>query len=123
MISGFDANKLLRLGKGVDERFEFPRGTELIARAADEELGLRALAQKFEIVGAVFGSDSDGDGGQAEGDERADAVVGVGGAQSDGGAEGKAGEDYWKGEFVFEPVEGGAHVFDFSDAAGVLAFA
>ena len=26
-------------------------------------------------------------------------------------------------EFAFEPIEGGAHVFDFADAAGVFAFA
>ena len=119
MISGFDADELLRVGKGVDERFKFTGRAELIARAADEQLGFRALAQKFEIVDAVF----NGDGGQAERDERADSVVRIGGAQSDGGSEGKAGEDYRKRELAFEPIEGGAHVFDFADAVGMLAFA
>jgi len=121
MISGFDANQLFRIGEGANKRFEFTQGAELIARAADEELGFRALAQKFEIVDAVFGSDSNG--GQAESDERADAVVRIGGAQSDGGSEGEAGEDYGQRELAFEPIEGGAHVFDFPDAVGVLAFA
>src|SRR5450759_968760 len=119
MISGFDADELLRIGEGADEYFEFTHGAELIARAADEQLGFRALTQKFEIVEAVFNRD----GGQAEGDERANAVVGIGGAQSDGGSEGKAGEDYGERELAFEPIEGGAHVFDFADAVGVLAFA
>ncbi len=119
MISGLDANQLLRIGEGADERFEFTGGAELIARAADEELGFRAPAQKFEIVDAVFS----GNGGQAEGNERADSVVSIGGAQSDGGSEGKAGEDYGERELAFEPIERGAHVFDFPDAVGVLAFA
>ena len=54
VISGFDADQLLRIGEGVDERFEFTRGTELVARSADEKFGLRARAQEFEIVDAVF---------------------------------------------------------------------
>src|SRR6266851_2233544 len=119
MISGFDADQLLGVGEGVDERFEFSGGTEVIARATNEKFRLRARTQEFEIIDAAFDRDS----GQAEGDECADSVVRISGAQSDGGAEGKAGEDYWKGEFVFEPVEGDAHVFDFADTAGVLAFA
>src|SRR5208282_4288016 len=82
VISGFDADELLRLREGVDERFEFTRGAELIARSADEEFRLGARAQEFEIVDAVFSAASDGDGGQAEGDERAYTGVGVGGAQS-----------------------------------------
>src|SRR5882762_8639649 len=71
VISGFNADQLLRIGEAVDERFEFAWRAKLIPRAADEEFGLGASAQKFEIVEAAF----DGDGGQAEGDERADAVV------------------------------------------------
>jgi hypothetical protein len=118
MISGFDADEFLGVDEGANERFEFPRGAKLIARAADEELGLRALAQKFEIVEAVF----NGDGGQAEGNERSDSVVRVCGTQSDGGSEGKAGENYREHKLAFEPIEGGTHVFDFPDAVGVLAF-
>jgi acetylornithine deacetylase len=123
VISGFDADQFLGVGESVDERFEFSGGTELIARAADEEFGLGAFAQEFEIVGAVFIAVWDGDGGQAESDERAYTVVGIGGTQSDGGAERKTGEDDGQRELAFEPVEGGAHVFDFADAACVLAFA
>jgi len=119
VISGFDADQLLRIGEGVDERFEFAGGAELIARAADEEFRLGASAQKFEIVDPAF----DGDGGQAEGDERADAVVRIGGARSNSSAERKAGEDDGQRELMFQPVEGGAHVFDFADAICVLAFA
>jgi len=119
MISGFDADQLLGVGEGVDQRFEFSWGTEVIARATNEKFRLRARTQEFEIIDAAF----DGDGGQAEGDECADSVVGVGGTQSDGGAERKAGEDDRQRELAFEPVEGGAHVFNFSDAAGVFAFA
>jgi len=119
VISGFDANQLLGLGKGVDQRFEFTHGPELIARSADEELGLGARAQEFEVVDAIF----DSDGGQAEGDERGYTVIGVCGAQSYGGAERKTGEDDGQREFTFEPVEGGPDVFDFSDAVCVLALA
>ena len=123
MISSFDADQLLRISEGVDERFEFPWGTKLIARSADKEFWLCALAQEFEIVDAVLSADSDGDSRQAERDERVDTVIGIGGAQADGGAERKTGEDDRERELVFEPVEGGADVFDFPDAAGVLAFA
>jgi hypothetical protein len=119
VISGFDANQLLWISKSIDERFEFAGRTELIARAADEKFRLRRSAQEIEIVGAVFFRKD----GQAERDERADSVVGAGSAQSDGGAERKAGEDYRKREFTFEPVKGGAHIFDFADAIRVLAFA
>src|SRR5258707_11215920 len=83
VISGFDADQLLRIGEGVDERFEFAGGGELIARAADEEFWLGASAEKFEIVDPAF----DGDGGQAQGHERADAVVRIGGARSNSSAE------------------------------------
>src|SRR6266849_472506 len=82
MISGFDADQLLRVREGIDQRFEFSSGTEVVARATNEKFRLRARTQEFEIIDAAF----DGDGGQAEGDECADAVVGVGRAQSDGGA-------------------------------------
>src|ERR1700674_3801206 len=90
----------------------------MIARSADEEFRLSASTQKFEIVDAAF----DRDGGKAEGDERAHAVVRISRARSDGGAKGKTGEDDGQREFVFEPVEGGAHVFDFANAVCVLAF-
>ena len=95
----------------------------MIARSADEEFGLGALAQEFEIVNTLFIAICYGDGGQAQGDERAYTGVGVGGAQSYGGAERKAGEDHGQREFAFEPIEGNAHVFDFADAVGVFAFA
>src|SRR5207253_8707507 len=118
VISGFDADKLFGIGEGVDEGFEFTGGAELIARAADEEFRLGASAQKFEIVDAAFDRNS----GQAERDERADAVIVVGGARSDGGSERKTGEDDGQRELMFQPVDGSTHVFDFVDAAGVLAF-
>ena len=79
--------------------------------------------QKFEIVDAALFSAFDGNSGQPKGNERADPVVGIGRAQSDRGAERKAGEDDGQRAFAFEPVERGAHIFDFSDAAGMLAFA
>ena len=37
--------------------------------------------------------------------------------------EGEAGEHYGQRKLAFEPIKGGAHVFDFPDAAGVLALA
>ena len=128
MISGFDADQLLGVGEGVDEGFEFTGGGKLIARAADEQFGFRALAQEFEIVDAVFCAAfecaaCDGDDGQAEGDEGADVAVAKRGAQSDSGSEREAGEDDGQGEFTLEPIESGSHIFDFADAAGVLALA
>ncbi len=91
----------------------------MIARSAYEELRLDALPQEFEIVDTVF----DSDGGQTKGDECAYTIVSVASAQAYGGSERKAGEDYGQREFALEPVEGGAHVFDFTDAVCVLAFA
>ena len=40
-----------------------------------------------------------------------------------GGAERKTGKDDGQREFMFQPVEGGANIFDFANAASVLAFA
>jgi hypothetical protein len=118
MISGFDADQFLWLGESADQRFEFSRGAELVARSADEKFGLGAAAQKFEIVDAVFNRD----GREAEGNESADSVVGMGGSYADGCSERKAGEEEGKREFAFQPIEGGTHIFDFSDATGVLTF-
>jgi hypothetical protein len=64
VISGVNADQFLGVGESVNERFELSGGTELIARAADEEFGLEALAQEFEIVDAVFNSICDGDCGR-----------------------------------------------------------
>ena len=122
MVSGVDAGQFLGLGKGVNQRFEFSGGTKLVARSADEELWFGARSQELEIVDAIVFTIGDSDGGQAEGNERADSIVVIRGSQSDGGSEGKTGKDYGKLEFLFQPVEGGAHIFDFSHAVGVLAF-
>src|ERR1700682_4787274 len=46
VISGIDPYQLFRVGEGVDERFEFTGGTELVARSADEEFRFGASAQK-----------------------------------------------------------------------------
>src|SRR5271165_4953604 len=71
VIPGCDANQLLGIGESIYQRFEFTRRTKLIARAADKDLGLMTSAQEFKIIEAVF----DGNGGQAESNKRADAVI------------------------------------------------
>src|SRR5277367_2148811 len=119
MISGFDADQFCWLGERVHERLEFSRRTVLVARSADEELGLDAIAQEREIVNAPI----DRDCGKAEGDQCGDSRVGVGSAQSYCGSEGKTGEYDRKRVFVLHPVEGGAHVFDFASAVRVFSFA
>ena len=119
VISRFDADQFLRIGEGVDERFEFTGRAELIARSADEEFGFGTRAQKFEIVDAIF----HGNRGQSQGDEGADASVIVSGAQSNPGAEGKTRKDDGQRELGFEPCERRAHVIDFADAVGVFAIA
>jgi len=122
VIGRFDANQLLRLGEGVDQGFEFSGRGELIARTADEKLGLGGSAQEIVIVDAIVFSICNGDGGQSQGDEGGDAIVVIGGAEADGGSEGKSGEDDGEREFGLDPIESGADVFDFADAVGVHAF-
>ena len=119
VVSAFDPDQFLRIRESFDQRFESTGGTELITRSADKKFWFRACTEEFEIIDAVFY----GDGRQAESDERRYPPVGMDGAQSYGGSKGKSGKDNRELEFVFEPVEGGAYIFDFADPVGVLAFA
>ena len=119
MIARFNANQLFRLHECSNERFELSWWTKLIARSAHKELGLGAIAEKPEIVDAVF----DGHNRQTKGNERADAVVGISGAQSHRSAERKSREDDWQREFMRDPVKSSVHILDFAFAASVLAFA
>jgi len=119
VVSRFDADQILGVGESLDQRFEFSGRRELVPRSANEEFRLRALAEEIEIIGAIF----DRYGGQAEGDQRADSVVAIGGPQSHGGSEGKSGEDYRERELLCQPIETCAHIFYFRDAIGVFTFA
>jgi hypothetical protein len=119
VVSAFDANEFFRLRESADERFKFSGGTELIARSADEKFRLDAIAEKLEIIRALFDRHS----GQAKCDERADTVIGISGAHSHRGPERKTGNDDWQREFVLDPVKSSAYIPDFAFAASVLTFA
>src|SRR6266536_424119 len=119
MIARFDADKFLRIGERLNQRFQFSGRAKLVARSADEKFRLGARAQELEIINEAF----EGQRGQAEYDERPNAIVGIGGAESDSGAERESGKEHGQSEFMLEPVEGRADVFDFAEAACVLAFA
>jgi hypothetical protein len=106
MIGGVNDDKLLGVGQGGELRFEQGFRAKAVAIATDEELGLGAGGEEIEVVVAAL----DGGDGSADSNKGADARVGAGNPQSDGSAEGEAGEDEREMEFVVEPVEGGAHV-------------
>jgi hypothetical protein len=123
VVARFDADQFFGFGEGVDQRLEFSRRGELIARTTHEKLGLGGSAEEIEVVDAIVFSICDGDGGQSQGNEGGDAIVGIGGAEADGGSEGKSRKDDGEREFGLDPIESGADVFDFADAVGVLALA
>src|SRR5215470_9872857 len=108
MISGLDPDKFLWLGKAADERFEPARRRELVARSADEELRLCAVTQKVEVVRAIFNRR----GRQTQSNQACHARVVVGGAQANGGSEGKSREDHRQSELVFEPIQAHTNIFD-----------
>src|SRR5262249_19044222 len=88
MISAFDHDQLLRLGGHLDESSQALLGAELVARTADEQLGLGAIAQELVGIGATLDRHR-----RAQRDKPGHAIVVTGGAQSGGGAEGKSAED------------------------------
>ena len=121
MISGFDADQLFGFRESIHEGFEFSGGRNWSRAPLTKSLG---FARRGGIRNRSCGlSNWRVGGGQAQGDQCGNAVVGIGGAQANGGSERKSGENDGEREFAFQPVERGADVFDFANAVGVLAFA
>ena len=76
MVSTFDHNQLLWFRNRSDQGFELRSWTELIARAADEQLRPRAFAQEVECVYArLFRVGGNGSNRNANSDERVNAIV------------------------------------------------
>ncbi len=119
MVARFDADESLWIGEGFDESFKLSGRAKLVARSADEKFWLGTRAQELEIINAAFNLDR----GQAECYERSNTVVGKRGPQSDSRAERESGKEHRQREFILEPVERRANVFDLAEAACVLAFA
>ena len=89
-----------------------------IASAADEQLGLRTIVEKFVAVAAAFRGDR-----QPEGNQPRHARITAADAQADPRAKRKPREENGAMEFAVEPVERRAHVILFAAAFVMRAFA
>ena len=115
MVAG-NEDQFLRIGGLGDDCLQSLVWTVLIVIAADEQLGLPAVAQKRIGVQTAFGLDRCTDR-----DQGLDIRIGTGGAQSGCRAKGKSCEDDGQSELVLQPSERGLHVGDLAASLIVLA--
>src|ERR1700722_10476596 len=124
MISGFNNDQLLRLRRRGHQRFQFCAWPELIASAANEKLGLRAIAQEVIGINArLFAAAGDRDYRGSHSDQRFHPWVRAGRAQADRRAKGKACEDKRETKFSVQPIERSAEVLDFAVSVIMLTLA
>ena len=119
MIGSLDQHQLARLWKRVHQSLQLCPRAELIARAADEKLGLGTRLEKRKIVSSLV----DRGHWDAEADEGPDARIRAGNRQTDGSAEGKSGKDQRQAELAIQPVERSADIIPFPASVVVLALA
>jgi hypothetical protein len=113
-----DPDELLWLSGKVDGSFDGGHGAELIVIAADEELGLEAVAQEIVLVSTAFRLN-----GKPQSNEAGDAGVSATGAEADVRTERESGEKDGEVELAVEPVESGAYVVLLAAAVVMGAFA
>ena len=124
MVSAFNQHQFLRLGNRCNQSFQLRPRTKLIARAADEQLWLHAVAQEIKIVGArLFRIGGDRNRWNSHSNRRLHSSIRTRGAQPNRGAEGESRKQQRQVELRIQPVESGAHVFDFRVAVIVFALA
>ena len=119
MVGAFKNHQFRGFGQSRDECLQTRSGTELVAGAADEELGFGAGFQEIVVVGAVV----DRGDGSAKADDGVHPRIRASRAQPHSSSEGKPGKDQWKMEFAIQPVESGANIVDFAGAVVVLTVA
>jgi len=118
VIGAGDEDELFGIAGAGDDGFDLGARAELVARAADEELGLRATGEEAEVVIAAFSVD-----GKSQSNEAGDARVATTYLEADPGAEGESGEKDGAMELLVEPVESGANVVLLAAAEVVGALA
>ncbi len=124
MVSAFNQHQFLRLGNRRNQSLQLRPRAKLIARSADEQLRLGAIAQEVECVHARrFRIGSDRNRRNTHADQRLHASIRTRGAQPDRRAERESCEQQRQVELRVQPVESGAHIFDFAVAVIVLAMA
>ena len=124
MISAFNQHEFLRLGNRRNQRLQLRPRTKLIARAADEQLRLGAVVQEIKRIHArSLRIGSDRNRRNAHTDQRLHASIRTCRAQPDRRAERESCEQQRQVELRVQPVESGAHIFDFAVAVIVLAMA
>lgn len=117
MVGVRNKNQLFRFRGCGDDIAKLVRGRELVATAAEEELGDRAGRKHgITIVAALSFSR------KTEGSEAANLGVAAAGGKPHGCSKGETGDDDGLVVVQGEPVQGRFHVFGFS-AAVMLAFA
>src|SRR5215469_5158716 len=119
MVGAVDDDQFLRLGRAALQLFEQGTLRELIAAAADEQLRFRAPAKEIEIVGTLVNRSHR----NPQPNQPPDSIVRTSRFEAHSGAEREPGKDQGKVKFLSEPIEGGAHIIDFSAAAVVLPLA
>src|SRR5579862_7003659 len=121
MICPFNHYQLFRLGKRRHQSFQLRSRTKLIARAADEQFWLRAIAQEFVGINAWLLRIRDhGSDRRAHANGSAHAAVPARSPQSYRRAKGKSRKDQRKMKLRIEPVERRAHVIHL--AVSVIVF-
>ena len=114
VIAG-NEHQFLRIGGLGNDCLQSLVWTVLIVIAADEQLGLPAVAQKRVGVQTAFGLNWCTDR-----DQGLNIRIGTGGAQSGGSPKGKACEDDGQLELVLQPSERSMHVGDLTASLIVL---
>src|ERR1700730_2211007 len=119
VVGAGNQNQLLRVRKRHHQPLQLCRRAELVAIAADEQLGLATRANETEVIGAIVNRRNR----QAESDHGFDPGIRARGPQSHPRTKGKSGEDQRKVEFAIQPVQCRERVMLFTAAVVVLALA
>src|SRR5436305_11282548 len=117
MSCALHEDDLLRLARFGKDFVQLLLRTELILAAADEQLRLRALAQKRITIKPVVNLHRG-----TQRDDRLHSRVRTSCAHAGRRSERKSAEDERQMELAVEPVQCGAHVVDLTAAVVVTAF-
>ena len=124
MVSAFNQHQFLRLGNRRDQSLELRPRTKLIARAADKQLRLGAVAQEVKGIHARrFRIGGDGNRRNSHAYQCLHAHIWTRSSQPNGRAKGESREQQGKVELRVQPVESGANIFNFAVAVIVFALA
>src|SRR5262249_25239631 len=119
MVCALDDDQLFGFGQRFHEGLQLGARPKLIAASTDKEFGFAVRTQARQIVCPHLDRlhrKSQANGGNT-------ALVIAHGLQSDGRAKRKSRQDGWQLKLPIQPIECGAHIFDFALPVVVLAVA